>query len=289
MKATIEDYIHAKEHGLLFAGRKVAPKTAQTYFEALLRAERLANDKELRLFIRSDINAILRNAETEGLAQSTINQTITAMKGFFAWAVGNSYLATDPTLAVQTQRVNRKLPELLTDEELDRFFGFLRLSSEKYYLVFRLMYTCGLRISEAVSLKRRCVLEQGIVVLGKGNKERFIPVTEDLMKALRVFMTKHTKSRTYVFYQESGPKKESDAITVNGARHSFEQAVSNAGITKLFTPHTLRHMFATRALSKTGRIEIVKELLGHENIQTTTFYIQLSTDEIQSAYKKIWD
>ena len=146
------------------------------------------------------------------------------------------------------------------------------------------------RITEARELLKKNVLDDGVIVVGKGNKERFLPLPPKLLADLKAYVDTH-KWGPYVFYGETGRSFQKGSEPLNEKRlyESFREAANALGLPEDFTPHNLRHSFGTEALAKTNRIEVVQDLLGHANTATTRIYAKVLRDDLKAQYAKIYN
>jgi site-specific recombinase XerD len=311
---TIEDFIDAKRHGLPYAGKMGTEKTLSSYGEALRRAESLV-DRPLRQWVVKDGERMVREAKARNLSPATRNQTISAVRTFFAWAIGNKlYEGNNPMANIMAETLPRKLPTILTREEIDRVLDGIEVAlrrkrqdalsrddntkhfgwaqedtAEKYGLLFRVMFQAGLRIEEILTLRKDGVLDDGVKIIGKGRKERFVPLSAHLIERLKRYIGDHPYT-DYVFYGEAGRSFGVDMgkpMTPHSAYAAFKEGLREAQLPEDLTPHVLRHSFATMALNKTKRLEVVQDLLGHSSPQTTRIYAQVAKDELKEEYAKL--
>lgn len=290
MRFTVAEYIEAKRLGAPYAGRVGTAKTLQGYGTALKLAERLVG-KPIARFEADDATTLLREADAAGYSQAMKNQMVSALKGAFEWAIGNGlYAAQNPFAMVRVQVVQRAHPRVLSQAEIERLVEAIQLEAgeqaEKYVLILSLMGYSGLRIGEALSLRKDGVLADGIRIMGKGRKEAFVPVKPDLLERLRAYIAAHPRT-LYVFYGENGIETDKPMGTATVYR-VFARARERAGLPAEVRPHTLRHSFATHALRVTKRLEVVQDLLRHADPKTTRWYAQLAKEDLQAEYGKLW-
>jgi integrase/recombinase XerD len=190
-------------------------------------------------------------------------------------------------VAVLKKRVRppkrKRLPHVLTDEQVRRLLGCIR--KPIYRTCFAVMYACGLRISEAVSLEVGAVDSANMTlrVIGKGDKERRVPLPQPVLEALRALWLIHRNPR-FLFPNASGKK----AIRGDVLYTAFRPAVYAAGLAQWVTPHTLRHSYATRLIENGVDIRVVQILLGHGDISTTTIYTHL-TEPTRASLRRVLD
>lgn len=315
-KYTIDAFIEAKALGMPHTGDGSSELTLKAYKSALNQIEQAVN-RHFFDIVGRDVETYLQYAQERKLSAATINKTLVAAKQAFDWAIATGHpLQQNPFTAVRRQKVTRKLPRILTQEEAERIFAATReLGAEKrasihegaaqylpwaqkdttakYELIFRLWYYGGLRLSEAIGLLKRDLRLDHVIIEGKGSKQRIVPLPPELMKQLYEWREANPDTQ-YMFYGENGRAygvEPTRPMHPNQAYRIFKMAVERAGIERPdeITPHTLRHSFATRAAAKTGRLEVVQDLLGHADPKTTRIYVQLAQEDLQREYKKIWD
>lgn len=201
---------------------------------------------------------------------STVSQAISSIKFYYQTLFGR-------TLNIPYPRKHKKLPEVLTQEEVRRLLDAIK--NTKHHLLVELMYGCGLRVSEAVKLKKTQInFDEGVVTIreGKGGKDRHVALPKTIQNRLKAYLTARDDDSPHVFNTHRG------YLHVKSAQNIVENAAKNAGINKRVTPHTLRHSFATHLLEQGTDLRIIQRLLGHANIKTTQIYTQVSTQFIKN-------
>jgi integrase len=174
---------------------------------------------------------------------------------------------------------------ILTREQIDCLLA--AISSEKYRLFFELMYFGGLRIGEVTRLRREDITNDGIVVRGKGNKQRYVYLPAKIRKKLRQYIHDHSLSE-YVFYGESSNADPSKPISLVAAYEHFEEAKTWCGLHPKLRPHNLRHTSATHMHESTGDLAMTQKFLGHASPATTVIYAQISDQRLQQASKNVF-
>ena len=188
----------------------------------------------------------------------------------------------------------KKLPVYLTKEEVDRLLDVIPLTNKNHIrnkAMVEIMYCSGLRVSELCSLKMKQVNvnERIITVLGKGKKERSIPIREESLKYLLLYINevrnklKLIVDKSYVFLNLKGKKISRQYFFIEIRKYA-----KMAGIEKEIHPHSLRHSFATHLLENGADLRVVQELLGHTNIETTQIYTHLTNEKILNEYDQFW-
>ena len=227
-----------------------------------------------------------------GISSSTTARYLSSVKGFFKYLSSQEYIAKDPAEILSTRITERKLPTVLSFEEIDKLLQTPNVE-EKLGLrdkaILELFYSCGLRVSELINLKISDLYfsDEVIRVLGKGSKQRIVPIgssaiywiTEYLQK-VRVFLEKKMKSENVIFLNVRGTK-----LSRMGIWKIVNKYAQEAEIVKEFHPHTFRHSFATHLLEGGADLRAVQEMLGHADISTTQIYTHIDRDFIKQMHK----
>lgn len=207
---------------------------------------------------------------------------LSSIRSFFSWLVIEGVLADNPCDLVDSPKLGRYLPEVLSVEEVDAVISGVDTSSWQGLrdkAILEVLYGCGLRVSEAVSLKISCLyFDEGFIrVIGKGNKERLVPVGEMAADAVNAYMEQRPMpydpaADDLVFLNRFGRSLSRQSV-FKMIKH---QALA-AGIRKDISPHTFRHSFATHLIENGADLRMVQEMLGHESITTTEIYTHIDT------------
>lgn len=279
----IEDYLTAKRIGSRHAGSPGSPKTIKAYKAGLSAVERLLG-KSLIDITEDDADRLM--VEMESFSGAYKANILSALRGYYVWAIATGrYEGGNPFSAIAAPKATRKLPTILTREQVDCLLA--AISSEKYRLFFSLMYFGGLRIGEVVQLKRDDVANDGIVIHGKGDKQRFVYLPESLRKQLKTFMRQHTDS-SYIFYAESRNADKTTELTLAQAYQEFERAKQACTLRADLHPHNLRHTAATHMHAATGDLALTQKFLGHSRPETTVIYAQITDPRMHSVQRSVF-
>ncbi len=241
---------------------------------------------------QSTIVAYLMYLRKQGKATATIARRLAALKAFYQFLVKENYVSQDPTGDLSSPRLERKLPKVLTVEEVERLLTQPELttsSGKRDKAMLELLYATGIRVSELVNLDVPDVdLQEGFIrCVGKGSKERVVPMGEIAVEALRIYLE---NARLKLIAE---PKEKAIFVNHHGkrlTRQGFWKIVKKyavqAQIHKEITPHTLRHSFATHLLENGADIRSVQEMLGHADISTTQIYTHVTKDRLKDVYSK---
>lgn len=217
-----------------------------------------------------------------GISERSIARIHSGLRSFYHYLLLEGYMEQNPTALLESPKKGLHLPEVLSTEEIDAILSVIDLSQQEGQrdrAAIELLYSCGLRVSELCSLKmHNLFLDEGFLrVVGKGNKERLVPISPQAVKELQLwFYTRNTimpKSgeEDYVFLSVRR-RQHLSRITVF---HNLRLYAERAGITKTISPHTLRHSFATHLLEGGANLRVIQALLGHEQISTTEVYTHI--------------
>lgn len=222
----------------------------------------------------------------------TLARSLAAIRQFYNFISLNVERIENPASRIGTPQVEKTLPDFLTVREIETLFRSIS-ESDPYELrdkaIFELLYSCGLRITEAVEL---CVNDldfenRFITITGKGGKERMVPISEEAIRLIRKYL-KHSRSEIlsdrlsdYVFISKKGSKLNRKSVW-----RLLKGYVERTQIRKNITPHTLRHSFATHLLENGADLRSVQELLGHMDISTTQVYTHLARKELQKIHRR---
>lgn len=238
---------------------------------------------------QQDVELFLASLESSGLNKRSQARTLSGVKGFFRYLMLDDVIVNDPTELLQGPKVGRKLPTVLSIEEIDLIIGAIDLSKaegQRNKAMLETLYSCGLRVSELVGL---CISnlhfgEGYIKVVGKGNKERLVPISHRAIKEIesyyidRNMLTPDAASKDILFLNRRGKQLTRVMIFT-----IIKQLVTATGIMKTISPHTFRHSFATHLVEGGADLRAVQEMLGHESILTTEIYTHLDTTYLRET------
>ena len=225
-------------------------------------------------------------------ANSSILRSVSSLRKFFQYLAQEKIIEKDPMLLIDTPKKKQHLPQVLTKEEVEKLLhspNTGQVLGLRDRAMLELMYATGLRISEIINLKLEDLhLTMGTLqTLGKGHKERIVPVGDEAIKWINRYLEEarpkllKQKRSNYLFLNFHG-----NNLTRQGVWRNLKAEVRKAGIQKNITPHTLRHSFATHILENGADLRIVQELLGHADISTTQIYTHLSNKQLADIYNR---
>jgi integrase/recombinase XerD len=240
---------------------------------------------------RFHLDAFIQYLAELGLATRSQARLISAMKTFFAFLLDEKVIMTDPTELLRAPKMGRKIPEVLTYHEIRELLNAIDLSFDhglRDRALLEVLYACGLRVSEATSLKlTNLYFDQGFIrVTGKGNKERIVPIGEEAIHQTEIYLEYvrpqlpviKPEAENFLFLnRRGGPLSRISVFT------AVKKYAALAGIEKNISPHTFRHSFATHLIEGGADLRAVQEMLGHESILTTEIYTHLDTDYLRET------
>ncbi len=222
-----------------------------------------------------------------GLSPRSQSRILFGVRSFYKFLVTDGYIEINPTELLESPQLPKHLPEYLTTEEVDQLEASIDLSTNEGHrnrAIIEVLFSCGLRVSELTNLKLSDLNlgERFLRVVGKGNKERLVPISEKAIKELNFWFDDRRQMRIkpgeedYVFLNRRGHHLTRTMILIMVKRQAVE-----AGITKTISPHTLRHSFATALLKGGADLRIIQVLLGHADIGTTEIYTHLDDESLR--------
>lgn len=222
----------------------------------------------------------------KNLKVRTVNRHLSTLRSFFKFLIREGYLKANPITSLSSPKQEKHLPLFLTEEEVTKLIAAVQPKDERGLrdrAVLETFYSTGIRVGELVGLKVQDIDFIGgvIKVLGKGKKERIVPIGDIAVVAIRAYLEKRKKQQEALFLNKSGRR-----ITDRGIRNIVGKYIRMASIKRGVSCHTLRHSFATHLLNRGADLRSVQELLGHVNLSTTQIYTHLTTDRLKSVYDK---
>lgn len=218
----------------------------------------------------------------------TVGRRLSALRSFFKFLIREGYLKNNPVASLSSPKQEKHLPLFLTEEEVTKLIGVVPLKGERGFrdkAIVETFYSTGIRVSELVGLNIEDVdFIAGILkVLGKGKKERIVPIGDQALSTIRAYLDKRKKQdeQDALFLNKNGKR-----ITDRGVRNIIDKYIRAASLRQGVSCHTLRHSFATHLLNRGADLRSVQELLGHVNLSTTQIYTHLTTEKLKSVYDK---
>ena len=240
-----------------------------------------------------DVRIYLGVLHRENYNRSSISRFLSSLRSFYHFLVERSIVETNPFASISYKKGKMRLPEFFYEDEIEKFIdsidGNQSLDQRNKALV-EVLYATGMRVSELTNLTlEQLDLENSIIlVIGKGSKERYVPIGDFARTALETYleegrkdlMAKERKDHSYVFVNHLG-----DPLTTNGVRYILEKLIQESGLTLKIHPHMLRHTFATHLLNNGADMRTVQELLGHVSLSSTQIYTHVTKEALQQNYQ----
>ncbi|TKC09484.1 site-specific tyrosine recombinase XerD [Pedobacter frigoris] len=223
-----------------------------------------------------------------GMLPSTQARVISGLKSFFGFLLLENLITTDPTELLEAPRLARKLPDTLNIHEINRLIDAIDASKPdgvRSKAIIEVLYSCGLRVSELVGLRLSNIFEEAgfIKVVGKGNRERIVPIGGSALKYMNIYISEtrvHIPIKKgfedYIFLNRSGSSLSRISVFT-----MIKSLAEKVGLKKDISPHTFRHSFATHLIEGGADLRAVQEMLGHSSITTTEIYTHLDRDYLR--------
>lgn len=240
----------------------------------------------------SDLENFSASLHDLGIASSSHARVLCGIRAFYHFLELDGYIEQDPSELLESPIQNKHLPEVLTTDEVDALEKVIDLSKwegHRNRAIIEIMFSCGLRVSELVTLTlSRIYEEEGFVrIMGKGSKERLVPISQRALHELHLWYDDRRQMKIkpgeedYVFLNRRGAHLTRTMILI-----MVKQYAKEAGINKTISPHTLRHSFATALLEGGASLRAIQAMLGHENIGTTEIYTHIDMTTLREEIEK---
>lgn len=287
-KLVNEKLIDDFENYLMFE-KKYSQNTVNSYKEDLKKMDK-ALKKDFRVLNNKDIQNYIQN-DLKDLNTSSVSRTISTLKSLYKYLKINGQIKTNPVSNINTPKKAQKLPKVLSEDEVNNLLD-INLKTDFDYrnkAMLELMYSSGLRVSELINLTLNDIDTKSAIVrvFGKGSKERVIPLDEYACEALDNYILYHRYNlfkhgeNNYLFLNNHGEK-----MTRQGFFKILQKLAKEKNIKTSFSPHTLRHSFATHLLKHGADLRSIQELLGHSDISSTQIYTHITNERLQNNYKE---
>lgn len=277
--------------------RSFSPNTIEAYLRDVrgLRDYLYENkiEKTINELTLQDLGAYLAWINGMEISHRSQARIISGIKSFFRFLINEDMLKDDPSELFEAPKLGRKIPEVLNIEEIDAMLNSIDLSTDlghRNKAIIETLYACGLRVSELVNLKiSNYYPDIGFVrVIGKNNKERIIPIGNEAIKSIDIYLKQYRNklkikkgNEDYVFLNRRGHQ-----LTRIMVFHLVKEISENINLKKNVSPHIFRHSFATHLVEGGADLRVVQEMLGHESILTTEIYTHLDTNFLKNEIMK---
>jgi len=234
-----------------------------------------------------DLERFVCTLQDVGIQPRSQARIISGVRGFYKFLRIEGYMDSDPTELLPTPKIGRHLPEVLTIAEIDAMIACIDMSKaegQRNRAIIETLYGCGLRVSELVTLKlsQLYIEERYIIVQGKGNKQRLVPISAVAIEQITLYLE---QTRSHQVAQRGSEdilflNRRGAMLTRQMIFHIIKQLCELAGIRKVISPHTLRHSFATHLLEGGANLRAIQQMLGHESITTTEVYVHIDRSRL---------
>ncbi|MFH1045848.1 MAG: tyrosine recombinase XerC [Candidatus Omnitrophota bacterium] len=269
--------------------KNVSTHTLLNYRIDLKQINEFLQKKDALSVDRLDVRKYLTHLKARNLQRRSINRKLSTLRSFFRFLVREGYLKVNPLAAISSPKMEKKLPLFLDIAEVTRLIESPDVSTAlglRDRAILEALYSTGMRISELVGLTIASIdfIAGMVKVLGKGKKERLLPIGDKALRAIRDYLD-----------QQTVPKKDSRAVFLNkynrrltdrGVQSLIDKYIRLTSLREGVSAHTLRHSFATHLLDKGADLRSVQELLGHVSLSTTQIYTHITTERLKTVYAK---
>lgn len=265
----------------------LALNTIEAYrrdLEKFIRFQEENHSQSISLIDSIQIIAFLSSMKTEGFASASICRTLMAIKVFFRFLTRERMISSNPALYLETPKLWQLIPEVLSCEEVELLLKQPNTTvwkGARDHAILEILYASGLRVSELCSLDIYSIDDTTVRVMGKGGKERIVPIGEEAISAVDQYLLfLDGKEQKALFVNSRGKRMDRGSIW-----KMIKGYAEKAGIQKNISPHTLRHSFATHLLDNGADLRIIQEMLGHASISSTERYTHVSRSRLQEAFE----
>lgn len=282
----INDYIQYLQYE-----RGMSPNTIASYRRDITSFFDMLKINSPQKVTNSDGNRYLSILGKENMKPSTIARKLSSVKKFFDYLIEQGAVKENPLRSFSAPKIARYHPDYLSAREIEQIINSIgneKLADFRDRAVIELLYGCGLRISELINLKMSDLeFEAGFVkVLGKGNKQRLVPLGEFAAEAVKNYWERRELKNNQINYKFVITNRTGEKFSRVGLWKQIHALIVKSGVSKKVTPHTFRHSFATHLLEGGADLRIVQEMLGHADISTTQIYTSIDREYIIAEHKK---
>ncbi len=285
-RSTLDDYLDA-----LYLERGLSEKTLSAYRTDLVGAERFAHELKRALpeLNEADLNQYIGSLFSSGISTTSIQRKLSALHGYYKYLVRTRQRADDPMARITRPSKGRPLPKTLSEAEVNALLDAPDTETRiglRDRTLLEVLYATGLRVSELVELKRQNLgLEQGVIrVMGKGQKERLVPLGESAREWLARYLLEARPELPDPRGVSVFPGRSGEPMTRQTFWHRIKHWARVAGIDRAISPHTLRHAFATHLVNHGADLRVVQLLLGHTDLSTTQIYTHVARERLKQLH-----
>ena len=265
----------------------LSDNTAEAYSDDLNKLIKYIDnepDVSILSLTYKDLQNFIAQLSDIGINARSQARIISGIKSFYRFLRMEDYIQTDPTELLESPKIGQKLPEVLTENEINNLINSIDLSKpegQRNRAMLEVLYSCGLRVSELIGLQYSKIYfdEQFIIVKGKGDKQRLVPISPKAIQEIRNYLIdRHTIKVQKGFEDTLFLNRRGAGLTRVMVFHIIKEQAKIAGIRKNISPHTMRHSFATHLLEGGANLRAIQMMLGHESISTTAIYTHIDRE-----------
>jgi integrase/recombinase XerD len=273
----------------LIIDKKYSENTIKSYNNDLKKFNNYFENKPISKIEENNIKNYIKYLKQENNDNKTISHNISTLRSFYKFLLIEKIIKNNPMEYIEQPKLKKTLPKTLTIEEIDKLLD-IKLKdafSFRNKAMLELMYSSGLRVSELINVNIHDIDTSNCIIriMGKGSKERIVPLGDYAIKYIEIYLREYREKLTkrelndYLFLNNHGKK-----MTRQGFFKILKQLAKEKGIKTDFSPHTLRHSFATHLLNGGADLRSIQEMLGHESISTTQIYTHVSKEKLKENY-----
>lgn len=271
--------------------RKYSDMTIKSYYDDLVEYNEFLGDNFTNILKvdYNDVKKYLKYLYDRKINKNSISRKLSSIRGLYNYLVREDIISTNYFNMINNPKKEMYLPKFLKDDELDKIFESCKTDTpinQRNSLIMEILYATGIRVSELVNIKISDIdrIEKTIKVLGKGSKERIVLFNNHTLKVLKIYLDDgynyfNKKNNGYLFLNKDGNK-----LSDRYVRKIIDKLVRESNLDIKISPHTIRHTFATDMLEEGADLMTVKELLGHESLNTTSIYTHVTNNQMRKIY-----
>ena len=275
--------------------RGLSVNTVLSYQQDLKKMREWAEEQDIKplLLTSDDILKYLNYLHELGITARSQSRSLSTLRSLYRYLLLEEWITVDPTELIESPKIGKHLPDVLSESDIDKIISSIDLSKpqgERNRAMLEVLYGCGLRVSELINLQISNLRfkEEFIIVTGKGNKQRLVPINAQAMKYVNIY-------RNEVRNHQTIQHGEEDVLFLNrrGKRLTrvmiftiVKNLTEKAGLKKKVSPHTFRHSFASHMVNRGANLRVVQEMLGHESITTTEVYTHLNDTKLRETIER---
>jgi len=276
--------------------RGLSPNSISAYSQDIKKLVRFLADHKIESSPEKIEDSVLERfvyLNAKEMAPRSQARMISGLRNFFDYLIFEDLRKENPTDLLESPKIGRKLPDTLSEAEINQIISVIDLSKpegERNRAMLETMYSCGLRVSEMIGLRiSDLFFDEGFIkVIGKGNKQRFVPINSYMIKLIEIYKNQiRSGIKTQKGFEDTlFLNRRGKQISRNMVFMILKDHAQKAGISKTVSPHTLRHSFATHLLENGADLRAIQQMLGHESITTTEIYMHLDKSHLKHVVEK---